>query len=279
MAILWAPYDGRYPIRHSDPGEVFPSWSWTSVKDAIVMDSKTTRRRWEKARSSLAIWAIPSTVNGQTSLQILATRLAVVLAWKYGCFSGSLPDTLGIDATWEHYARTVSDTWRSLAQLCDEAHGMRRGRMSAHDIETKFPSHMQRAYPIGSILIYTQSLQLRLMLREGSKELQTEAGKVVAKLVTNSVNWEQTYRKRNENACAVFDVLALSVLPEVYGDAYKNEELLWYDFEGDVLDDGFFPRVIEVELMVVETENGIGRRVYLKTWIEARPQCHTYILA
>ncbi|KAI9926335.1 hypothetical protein AWENTII_007112 [Aspergillus wentii] len=336
---LWLPgYDWTVTInehvaRHAPLGDVFPSWSWSSINGVITGNYTCHFAEWTKARTSLAVWAIPSTFNGRPSIQPLSNaagepevfdereefkspnerdeqemidletrsrvdhsvqlhlgyrskeyvlaRLAAVLAWKSGCFSGCLPTILDIDGTWEDYEKLVSSNWRSLAQLCDEAHCMPNGTMSEQDVEARFPFEMWSKCPVGSIFVYTQSLHLDLILMENDTRLHVKAGELVPNLVLGSVNMERIKRARHQSPQAVFDVLALSIRPSFLEDG-ANDEDNWYDSTGTELC-YLHPDPIVVELMVVETENGISRRValawtFLKPWIRERPRFHTFHL-
>ncbi|KAJ6103834.1 hypothetical protein N7486_004056 [Penicillium sp. IBT 16267x] len=226
----------------------------------------------------------------------LFPRLAVMLAWKYGCFSGPLPDKLNTNATWEEYEELMFSKWKSLAQLCDEAHGMPRGVMSEADMEAKFPREMRQGCPPGSILVYTQSLDLSSLAlnfkrrkSQGEDELQIEVNGFVAWMIPGSINTQQI-NVRQQNPNVSFNLLALSVIPSdpKWPDSFGgNEEHWWSDSAGVVLEDKSFiqfrPEPFQVELMVVETENGLSRRVALawaslKPWIKQKPRARAFRL-
>ncbi|RAK90920.1 HET-domain-containing protein [Aspergillus costaricaensis CBS 115574] len=298
-AILWTSRGGTYPTRLATSGDVFPTWSWSSIKNQIEFKSaRYDRALWEKFRGSLAIWAIPSRLTRRPALRVVANtlgesegfdeldelkslnwrdeenipedmkefilaRLAVVMAWKRGCFSGALPKILNTTTTWKEYENIVGQ-WRSLAQLCDEAHGMPRGSMSKQDMDARFPLSMRQDCPFGSIFVYTQSLDLNPL-------------KMSAKHRINHAHQRET--------AVQFNLLALSVTPHNRMDVAcvaPEKGDFWYDSAGEGLCDTT-PESFGVELMIVETENGISRRVglawaILKHWINQNPQFRTFHL-
>ncbi|PYH28174.1 HET domain-containing protein [Aspergillus neoniger CBS 115656] len=242
-AIIWTAVNKIHPRRHAAPGDVFPTWSWSSIKGPIEMRKAT--------RTSLAIWAIPSRSSHQPDLQFITysvwnagkleeskklkfekevdekvkvlylnekeQRLAAIMAWKCGCFSGSLPSILNTRATLKNYERILGK-WRSHAQLCEEAHGMLGNNMREQDMNARFPSYMRQACSSGSILIYTQSLNLN-QLRLGKKSQKyyeeevfiIEAGDFVAEVITGSLNMERINLVQQKDPNSQFTLLALSV--------------------------------------------------------------------
>ncbi|KAJ6101771.1 hypothetical protein N7486_004198 [Penicillium sp. IBT 16267x] len=225
----------------------------------------------------------------------LFPRLSVMLAWKHGCFSGPLPDELNTNATWE-YEELMFSKWKSLAQLCDEAHGMPRGVMSEAEMEAKFPREMRQGCPPGSILVYTKSLDLSSLVlnfkrrkSQSEDELPIRVNGFVAWMIPGSINTQQI-NVRQQNPNVSFNLLALSVIPSdpKWPDSLGgNEEHWWSDSAGVVLEDKSFPQIrpepFQIELMVVETENGISRRVALawaslKPWIKQKTRACTFRL-
>lgn len=220
-------------------------------------------------------------------------RIAVILAWKEGCFSAPLPNYLNIDATWDEFGRIATTRWRSLAELCDEAHGMAQGRMSEENIQRRFPSRLHKCPP-GSILIYTQSLdisQFKLKSESDSDESGhfIEVGDFEAQVIDNSINKERISHTRQQNPDARFDLLALSMkIGALPMDETVWDENLWRDVAGKPLKHSSAwgtsqDEPLVVDLMVVETANGISRRValartFLKRWIAQNPQFHTFHL-
>ncbi|GAB1204765.1 hypothetical protein APSETT445_003428 [Aspergillus pseudonomiae] len=145
----------------------------------------------------------------------------------------------------------------------------------------------------------------RLQIRENKeykkdmKLLDQDSG-IIGWLTYNSINWERLQKIPSWDRDAEFDVLALSIsyktrwFNEKWGftpvKEYGREVSNWYDSEGKSIfieehDDKehsgiSFPYV---NLMVVETKNGIRRRIALaeaplKIWIESKPEFHTFIL-
>ncbi|PYI07089.1 HET-domain-containing protein [Aspergillus sclerotiicarbonarius CBS 121057] len=308
-ALLWVPRDGKYPERCPHQPEMFPSWSWSSIDNAIDY----WRGEEDTISASLAQWAIPPSSDGRRKLKILRNtftephqndeksklaRLAVLMAWKGGCFPGKLPRKLKA-STWGKYDMFIRQRWQSLACMCDEAQCMPGGLLSASDQEARFPLHIQRACLDGCILAYTQSQRLELKLSKNlgiSLELHNAHGDMIA--------WSQGYYINREKLCstphwnngAKFDVLALS-MPYHVGHVgrfepagkYGRNAANWHDIKWESIftkvDDmpGPHIKVPMINLMVVETKDGISRRVALgqvalKIWIESKPKFQTFIL-
>ncbi|GKZ96270.1 hypothetical protein AnigIFM59636_010514 [Aspergillus niger] len=221
----------------------------------------------------------------------LRTRLGVVMAWRCGCFSGSLPGILNTPFTWGEY-KVFARKWRTLGHLCDEAHGMSQGSMSEQDIEARFPSNMRQGCPPGSIFVYTQSLNLNPLQLSLKKDmslqkdiLAIEVGDFRALVIDGSINIERINHVRQHNPESCFSLLAIS-LSEPWDSETEHlkprTEDFWYDSAGVPLGQNpHDPHAID--LMLVETENGISRRAglargYLNRWIDQNPQFQTFHL-
>ncbi|RAK93776.1 hypothetical protein BO79DRAFT_164769, partial [Aspergillus costaricaensis CBS 115574] len=300
---------------------MFPSWSWSSVDNAIHLCYKYSP--WERISASLAQIAIPSSQDGHTPWKVLHSastephelnsrygkkhilaRLAVLIAWKGGCFPGKLPKALNAKVTWEEYDNIIRRRWTSLAQMGDEAYCIQEGLLSVSDQEERFPLKAQQACRDGCILVYTQSLRLRMKGSEDSMDyvkLLDQGGNMVGWLEPTSINWGRLRHIPDWNNGAEFDVLALSLQyltrnivryseshpAKTYGRDVAN----WRDskqktiFIDDHIDriSPYDVHLVIVNLMVVKSENGIRKRVALaeaalKIWIQAKPQFHTFIL-
>ncbi|GKZ99227.1 hypothetical protein AnigIFM60653_003433 [Aspergillus niger] len=224
-------------------------------------------------------------------LRDLRTRLGVVMAWRCGCFSGSLPGILNTPFTWGEY-KVIARKWRTLGHLCNEAHGMPQGNMSEQDIEARFPSNMRQGCPPGSIFVYTQSLNLNPLQLSLKKDrslqkdiLAIEVGDFLALVIGGSINIERINHVRQHNPESCFSLLAIS-LSEPWvsktGNLEPRNEDFWYDSAGVSLSQ-ITHGPHSIELMLVETENGISRRAglargYLKRWIDQNPQFQTFHL-
>ncbi|OGM43174.1 hypothetical protein ABOM_008862 [Aspergillus bombycis] len=308
-AILWRIRDGRYPMRPPCIPKRFPSWSWSSIDNIIQLPHPMLEQA--KISASLAQWVIPPR-NKQLSLKILPNpsteeheldgdfdsddpdsqghllaRLAVLMAWKWGCFPGRLPKCLISGATWEQYDAIIRQRWKSLAGMTDEAYSMQGGHLPAHEQETRFPIQMQDACTDGCLMVFTQSTRLQIRENEtfgNYTKLLDKYNDAVGWLIPNSINWEQLKKIPRWNWGAEFDVLALSIPYEGLnkysrGVVYDHKAANWYDSAGNRL----VTRDPCVNLMVVETKNGICRRIALaqaslKSWIKRQPQFHTFIL-
>ncbi|PYH67777.1 HET domain-containing protein [Aspergillus vadensis CBS 113365] len=317
-AMLWTAIDKVHPTRYAAPGDAFPTWSWSSIKGPINIElSYKDYPRFDNMRSSTAIWAIPSRLSEQPALQLITNasrqpeglektdkreslndkyltdqcRLLIAIAWKCGCFSGSLPKGLNTTNTWEECNNIVLER-RPLAQLSDEAHGMPWGKMSDQDLEARFPLIMRQECPPGSIFVYTQSLNLnpfKLSLKKHrwwKEDILVIAGaNFVAPVIPGSINLERINRVRQRSPNSLFMLIALSVTTcertEIAGMEKNNHEH-WYDSAGKSLSSTFqWP--LEVELMLVATENGVSRRVglataYLRHWVNQNPRFRTFHL-
>ncbi|KAB8206786.1 hypothetical protein BDV34DRAFT_193385 [Aspergillus parasiticus] len=115
--------------------------------------------------------------------------------------------------------------------------------MSQQDMAARYPSDMRQECPPGSILIYTQPLNLhpfRLNLEHGSLEIndqfQIEVGDFVARVIPESINMERINHIRQQNSDALFDLLALSATPRrfLYGkESLEGAEERGYDSTGE----------------------------------------------
>ncbi|KAE8397754.1 hypothetical protein BDV37DRAFT_291688 [Aspergillus pseudonomiae] len=311
-AILWVTEDGRYPMRPPCISKTFPSWSWSSIDNAIAPASAQWAIPPRYTQSFLKILPNPSTQQHELdddskkvfpySQEHILARLAVLMAWKGGCFPGTLPDCLN-EGTWEQYDTIIRQRWGSLAGMTDEAYCMQGGHLTAHEQETRFPIQMQHACTDGCIMLFTQSK--RLQIRENKEyeqamKLFDQDSGIVGWLTHHSINWERLRKIPSWNCGAEFDVLALSIsyqtrwVNEIWGftavKEYGREASNWYDSAGKCYfieedDDKEYPWISLpcVNLMVVETKNGIRRRIALaeaplKIWIESKPEFHTFIL-
>ncbi|XRM43458.1 hypothetical protein ABZX51_006633 [Aspergillus tubingensis] len=316
-AILWTVVNRMYPTRHAAPGDIFPTWSWSSVIGPIKIEASD--RGWRQKRASLATWAIPSRAGEQPALQVVSNtpgepegqqeldepesptevdndkeiprptdieaRLLVVIAWKCGCFSGSLPSIINTRATREEY-ESIACKWKSLAQLYDEARGMPEQNMDA-----RFPLTMRQECPPGSIFVYTQSLNLNLFELGPKKHrrlpnkdiLVIEVGDFAAQVIPESINLKRINHVRQRDHKSFFHLLALSVTSINFMAEVRNKyRESGYDLAKQSAYDKFFYS-LNIELMLVETEDGISRRVglaraYFRHWINQNPQFRSFHL-
>ncbi|KAE8371616.1 hypothetical protein BDV26DRAFT_286636 [Aspergillus bertholletiae] len=276
-AILWRTIDGTYPMRLQDVPERFPSWSWSSIDNIILLQRAGSRVRC-RLSVSLAQWAILAQGNPQSSLKMLPststlqselssdrskadgltriTRLAVLQAWKAGCFPGRLPECLNKEATWEQYDAIIHQKWNSIAEMVDEAYSVQWEQLPLQSQESKFPIQMQRACADGCIMLYTQSQ--RLQIREPNEhrilsKLLSKDGDIVGWLTHNSINWERIQRIPRWNHGAQFDILALSIMEYEYD--FGDNMYMDYGEPANMYDAPC------INLMVIETRDGIVLRI------------------
>lgn len=127
-AILWNAADTTYSTSNPTSGDVFPSWSWVSVKGGITTDNFPLQ--------TLAVWAVASTdsdflpqplkviapwerplANERQSYELMPDHSALlILAWKEGCFSGKLPEELKPAASWSKIERLAQKRWGANGQ-------------------------------------------------------------------------------------------------------------------------------------------------------------------
>ncbi|OJZ81534.1 hypothetical protein ASPFODRAFT_37333 [Aspergillus luchuensis CBS 106.47] len=242
-AILWKAVDRLYPTRNADPGDVFPTWSWSSIKGPIAI-GPLHEKYWDgiTLRTSLAIWAIPSRLGQRSALQVVANSigeperleetdeltchrrsnsydcqaLAVVIAWRSGCFSGSLPSVLDTEVTWSE-SLNILRKWKSMEQLCNEAHGMPQAIMSEQDMNARFPPGLCHGCLPGSIFAYTQSLDLKPLIlstrggQPGNEPSVIEVGDFMPKIISGAIDMERINHVRQHNPDSLFTLLALSI--------------------------------------------------------------------
>ncbi|OOO08078.1 Heterokaryon incompatibility [Aspergillus oryzae] len=265
-AILWNAADTTYSTRNPTSGDVFPSWSWVSVKGGITT--------YNLPLQTLAVWAVASTdsdflpqplkviapwerplANERQYYKLMPNHSALlILAWKEGCFSGKLPEELKPAANWSKIERLAQKRWGANGQhrMIQDALGLGQNL----DYNDKFsPEHISLSCSSpGGIMMYTQSVRVRVVPPQNLSgrfdehiKLYAEAGEVVACVSDGSMvckDW------RGRSLCK-------------YELGLKNVPI--------------------VNLMVVDTQDGVSRRValaetYLKIWVKAERKFGTFVI-
>ncbi|KAE8340549.1 hypothetical protein BDV24DRAFT_175244 [Aspergillus arachidicola] len=316
--ILWKAEAAVHQERIPASGAVFPSWSWASVNSAIITNSTPVQ--------GIAVWATASSDSDfrLQPLKIVSPWLGplynerkystlfeshfsqlLIMAWKGGCFSGKLPDELNDVASWDQLKLLIKERWGNNGRhhIIQDAQGLREN-IGYND---KFSSeHVSKARSSpGAIMVYTQSLQLRLMpsreLYSSSDKhikLYTKAGQAVAFLDKTSVNKDWFLSRYGDEKSSIYlDVLALSlefspsIRPdgdlELSGLTRSFNKMSYRDPHGHYLGPGigfYEPHYAPiVNLIVVDSHDGLSKRValaktYLKIWVEANRKFGTFVL-
>ncbi|GAT21461.1 hypothetical protein RIB2604_01003510 [Aspergillus luchuensis] len=311
--MLWLPYGSsahETPVaRRTGTGNIFPTWSWSSVMGCIDIYS------WEDTHTSLlGVWGIPSSRTNETVHIIWphnqqlsrdeedgwVRELGIALAWKEGCFPRPLPSMLNVSTTWKEYRALLRSGWASFDKLNEEALGLAY-LQGKEDIETIFSSsYMERANQPGALLGHTQSLEAR-MIQVGDKEPSSFNGALYLQVNLHSMRDDRVdlwihshpaHRKFLDHDYSTdhdtkLNVLALSMSHRYYfhrEDESRDKQGLWYDSEGSVLGtSGGIDFIFLVDVLIVETRDGLSRRVTtgmveLHDWISASPEFRNFIL-
>ncbi|PWY90334.1 HET-domain-containing protein [Aspergillus sclerotioniger CBS 115572] len=237
---------GMYNTRIPPKGEVFPSWSWVSIKGPVSF--------WRPDGmpvTNLAIWAVASdnlslrfirppisepSVPGNKDHKM--KLLVALVAWRNGCFPSKLPAVFEPDARWQHYVELIEARWSSIDELCTDALGIDRHTLTVPDLHERISSELIRlaGQQPGRIMVHTSSLILKVdpqLLQEGVACFRTEDGREVGR----QNNMKQGELRRFSEALDTdpdtqFEALGLALSASAY---YKNIEGLWRDSTGAAL--------------------------------------------
>ena len=322
-AILWMTADGSLQRRLPPDGEVFPSWAWCSARGPITIPDQgnlsitiaaETFALWTLA-GSLATWAVVSGDIAVDGLRILNpsfkdpandtydqndrhfAELAIITAWKEGCYPSQPPPELCASASWDESLKIVSSKWTSSSTLALEALGI--GTHPSHDPAQATICDgldMKVASQPGRVIAYSQALPLHVVPPTGANGyfcLRSETANVA--FVAPHTADEQRLRDGPQT----LDVFALSLVYACAEDLEHSDfrmsgfmddptMLRWPDGKGSPLR-GDSPIGIEsdftfiVNLMVVATRDGVSTRVglartFLRTWVQARPRFQRFII-
>ncbi|OJZ83869.1 hypothetical protein ASPFODRAFT_291201 [Aspergillus luchuensis CBS 106.47] len=311
--MLWSPWDmsvHETPVaRPTEPGDIFPTWSWSSVMGPVHLCSEAHIHT-----SLLGVWGTPSSGTNETVHIIWphnqqlsrdeedgwVRELGFALAWKEGCFPKPLPSMLNVSTTWKEYRALLRSGWASFDKLNEEALGLAY-LQGEEDIENIFSSsYMEHANQPGALMGHTQSLEAR-MIQWGDKlsnfsfhipcvQVKLHGmrdDRIDMRVDSNPAHWEFLDHDYSKNHDIKLNVLALSMshINELeFGYRTRGKPGRWYDSEGSVLcSSGGTDLIFMVDVLIVETRDGLSRRVTrgmveLHDWISASPEFQNFIL-
>ncbi|RAH55054.1 HET-domain-containing protein [Aspergillus piperis CBS 112811] len=310
--MLWRPHglhDRQVPVaRLTKAGDIFPTWSWSSVMGRVDLDSDESTHT-----SLLGVWGIPSfraneTVhiirphNQQLSRDEIdgwVREFGIALAWKRGCFPKPLPPMLNVSTTWKEYRALLRSGWASFDKLNEEALGLAY-LQGEEDIKKIFSSsYTKHANQPGALLAHTQSLEAR-MIRLGHRKPETfhltpyvhvtlhgkRDDMVDMWIYFHPDLWLFLHHDYSKKHDTKLNVLALSmshVYDFQFGYRLRGKQGRWYDSEGSVLSAHGADSIFLVDVLIVETRDGLSRRVTtgfveLHDWISASPEFRNFTL-
>lgn len=313
--MLWRPYGlwdrETLVARHTEAGDIFPTWSWSSVMERVELSSLDNTH---ESTSLLGVWCTPSSRTNETVHIIWphnqelsrdeddgwVREIGIALAWKEGCFPKPLPPMLNVSTTWQEYRALLRSGWASFDKLNEEALGLAY-LQGKEDLETIFPlSYMEHANQPGALLGHTQSLEAR-MIQWGDKEPKFFLGTSYVKvnlhdmrgdrvdvwIYPHPAHWRFMDHDYSRDLDTKLNVLALSmsyVRGSHRGYDNRGKQGRWYDSEGSVLRSSYGSDFIFlIDVLVVETRDGLSRRVTtgfveLHDWISASPEFRNFTL-
>lgn len=311
--ILWYSR-GEMTARTPGKGDIFPSWSWASVKTKEPIEFHSELAGNE---ASFALWTL---VSKDSSLRVLPHRprykvtkaekdhnqdpdqalgsLTVLMAWKSKCFPEKIPLELSINGNWQQYLDAICTKWPTPDNLCNQAFGIDPDTLiPSPDLLRSFQPHVEKAKEPGRILVYTNSVTLCLQPSSGPNGnfmFFAEDGNQCLTLDSADENSKKTLETYAKYSNVQLDLLAIH-----FGstDAEKEIQHEWHDSDGTPLHRySYQERVFEVTpnpthaqsvkvfLMIVHTMEGISKRVALgevnlKDWVKLERQFRTFVLA
>lgn len=169
--------------------------------------------------------------------------LLLIQAWRQGCFPEKIPTKLDdSQMTWVDCEGNIPYIWRFPKDISHVARGTDPQASTVRDFHSKFPALLQSKCEPGCIMVYTQSLRLRVVAAtEGYDEpnLQDQQGRIIAWLLPQTADWSSITNTPNGRTNKI-DVIALSFEADPDGlehhDTYKSwkaysghGDLTWYD--------------------------------------------------
>ncbi|GKZ23752.1 hypothetical protein AbraIFM66951_000594 [Aspergillus brasiliensis] len=313
--LLWQSMDGKYQRRTPNAGDMFPSWSWSSILGGISLPVSYE----DEYSVPLARWAIPNLKYDHPSVIIIPEGsaipewgqskwdyrdIAVLMAWKEGCFPAPLPEELKLTTTWDEYSKIVKSKWSMAEEMADFALGISTSEDPPEKKESVFtPEIVRFARQPGRLLVYAQCLPARVMLPSRPPNdlpdvyigLTSGDANTIGWLVREATNCEMLWT-RAKDPSVVFEIVAIHLkresaqrytLPYVSpaeGTGSEDDPFCWRDAEQNALIINGAPAVFLMRFMLVMTADGISTRVglgvtHLKFWIKACPQFKTLVLA
>ncbi|KAB8278521.1 hypothetical protein BDV30DRAFT_222691 [Aspergillus minisclerotigenes] len=277
VALLWRTKSGQYFPKDGRLQETFP---W---KDHFA--------------GSLALWAVPdadigkpriiqyqSGGSGPSVLTRSSTLLSAVMAYRAGCYPGTLHPDLETDRTWKQYDELLHKLWPSYDDFFNDALVLLHPDHAQHELLINHISkRFEHTGKAGMAYIYTQSLRVRAVLSHKSRcgyspnetmELQTE-----------TIAHKRLSDLQNPSPKIFFDALALSLgaIRLTGFDGLEVNKVCWYGCEGVPMKFQSHAMGSMVDLMIVDTRHGVSRRIalgraFLRIWANASPKFQSFIL-
>ncbi|KAE8417272.1 hypothetical protein BDV36DRAFT_283887 [Aspergillus pseudocaelatus] len=311
VALLWRTKSGQYLPRDERQQDTFPSWSWAAIQGEVELlypKFGAISRLKDHFAGPLALWAVPdpdtgkpriiryqSGGSGPSVLTMSSTLLSAVMAYKAGCYPGIIHPKLETDRTWKQYEELLHKIWPSYHDFFNDALGLSYLNSSQHDILISHISErFERIGKAGKAYIYTQSLRVRVVSShkshggyspDGAMELQTELGGSIGWLLPRTIAHKKLFDLQNASPEVFFDALALSLgaIRLTGFDGNEINKVCCYDCEGVPMNFQSHPFGSVVDLMIVETRNGVSRRIalgrtFLTIWVNTSPKFQSFIL-
>lgn len=313
--MLWSPRGlsalETPEVRSTETGDIFPTWSWSSVITPVEVYSGAGRGSFVVPGIMLGAWGIPSSKTKKL-VHIIPSHnprpswyepqsyegIGIALMWKEGCFPKPSPSMLNISTTWKNLLALIMSRWASANKLIEEALGIASSSGKMHFERMSCLFYMENADQPGALLSHTQSIHAQIVKR-GDQECPSPAIEGYVHLILHSISeievdlwirpnplhWQFLDHDYSTDHCTKVDVLALSMMYEKC-DTYRfpDEWGLWYDSEGSFLgsDEKTMVKFV-VNVLIVETRDGLSRRVAigaveLHDWIAASPDYRNFTL-
>lgn len=311
VALLWRTKSGQYLPRDEWQQDTFPSWSWAAIQGEVELlypKFGAITRGKDHFAGPLGLWAVPDADTGKpriiryqsggSSPSVLtrsSTLLSAVVAYKAGCYPGTIHPELETDRTWKQYEELLHKIWPSYHDFFNDALGLLYLNSVQHDILINHISEkFEPTGKAGKAYIYTQSLRVRVVSSHkscggyspgGAMELQTELGGSIGWLLPRTLAHKKLFDLQNPSPEILFDALALSLgaIRLTGFDGHDITKVCCYDCEGEPMKFQSHPFGSVVDLMIVETRDGVSRRIalgraFLRIWVNNSPKFQSFIL-
>ncbi|XHG07067.1 hypothetical protein AWENTII_010230 [Aspergillus wentii] len=306
--ICWGKPHGWTPRVQPRDG-IFPSWSWCSEEGDVVYWLTS-----EQIAAPFALWALVATESEGHPLRIFQYEnrdgwrswddycaqggaLAMLYAWREGCYPGKLPPALNLHGTWTQIRDHLVSAM-SFYDLCKAAHGLGDDRTNRY-----FPSSaISLASQSGRLLLYTQFIRLPLSILDEDREFEfwlfNAEGHRIVFVEASYANVARLEEISLLEPSPDIHVIAMSlgfvehypryrfVKHSIYSHDSNGRRLTWdtdqRKFRGYVTGNQYVYAFV-VNVMLVEIKDGICKRVgigevYLSRWIKEKPEFGTFVL-